>query len=220
MSMNFQQMPFWPLMQSPPAFNPTFPVSSASVASGMSQPQWVTEIMEDIKSIKQSVSKIYQIEKFVNKNSAKVDTLEIKVNTIDTKVTDVEKSTDFLSKQFEDSKTKLKSADDSIKWLNNKCKDFETKVKDLETKPQNLEPKADDLEARGLRENLLFHGIDETANENCEKLVKDFIRDKLRMPQEVTLDRAHRLGKPWDRVRPIVVKFHYYRERELVRLTA
>ena len=155
MRMNFQQMPFGQLMQSPLAFNPRFPVSSAGVASGISPPQWATEIMEDIKSIKQSVSKIDQIEKFVNKISAKVDTLEIKVNTMDTKVTDVEKSFDFLSKQFEDTKTKLKSVDDSIKQLNSKYKDFEIKVKDLETKNQNLEAKADDIEARGLRKSVI-----------------------------------------------------------------
>ena len=220
MSMNFPQMPFGQVMQSPPAFNQSFPVSSAGVASGTAPPQWATQMMEDIKSIKQSVSKIDQIEKFVNKISVKVDTLEIKVNTMDTKVKDVEKSTDFVSKQFEDSKTKLKSADDSIKQLNNKCKDFETKMKDLETKNKNLEAKADDLEARGLRENLLFHGINENVGENCETLVKDFIRGKLEILQEVTIDRAHRLGKPKGRVRPIVVKFHYYTEREQVRLTA
>ena len=117
--MNFQQMPFGQVMQSPPAFNQSFPVSSTGVAFGTAPPQWAKQIMEDIKSIKQSVSKIDQIEKFVNKISAKVDNLEIKVNSMDTKVKDVEKSTDFVSKQFEDSKTKLKSADESIKQLNN-----------------------------------------------------------------------------------------------------
>ena len=50
--------------------------------------------------------------------------------------------------------------------------------------------------------------------------MKDFIRGKLEILQEVTIDRAHRLGKPKGRVRQIVVKFHYYTEREQVRLTA
>ena len=66
-------------------------------------------------------------------------------------------------------------------------------------------------------QNLLFHGINETQNENCEILVKQFITEKLNITQDVTIDRAHRLGKPRNRIRPIVVKFHYYTERELVR---
>ena len=57
-------------------------------------------------------------------------------------------------------------------------------------------------------------------SEDCELLVKDFIKNNLEILQDITIDRAHRLGKPKGKVRPIVVKFHYYREREHVRLTA
>ena len=164
---------------------------------------------------------IDSIEKFVNKINTKVENLEIKVNSISTKVTEVEKSSEFINKEFEDTKKKLKNAEDEMKQINNKCKDFEKKVETLETQAQTLETKTDDLEARGLRENLLFHGIPESANEKCEMVVKQFIGEKLRILQDVTLDRAHRLGKPRNgKVRPIVVKFHYYSERELVRTTA
>ena len=105
--------------------------------------------------------------------------------------------------------------------MNNKCKDFEKTCESLETKTQNLETKTNDLEARGLRENLLFHGIPETKDENCELLIKQFVNEKLLILRNLTLDRAHRLGKPgYGKTRPIVVKFHYYGERELVRTTA
>lgn len=40
--------------------------------------------------------------------------------------------------------------------------------------------------------------------------------DDLNINEDIKLDRAHRLGKP----RPIVVKFHSYKDRELVRTTA
>lgn len=180
-------------------------------------PQWAAEIMEDIKSIKLSVSKIDNIEKMVNKISSKVDKLETKVKTIDSRVTEVEKSKEFLSSGFDDTKEKLKKADSDLKRLNNKCKDFEESMKKLADQNETLEAKANDLEARSLRENLLFHGINETQNENCETLVKQFIAEKLNITQDVTIDRAHRLGRPRNRTRPIVVKFHYYTERELVR---
>ena len=176
--------------------------------------------MEDIKRIRLSVAKINNIENFVHEINKKVETLETKMNEIDTKVTDVEKSTDFVSKEFEDTKAKLKSADEEIKRLNSKSKDFEAKVKNLETQNQALENKTDDLEARSMREILLFHGLPETNNENCELLVKRFFVDQLNIDKEIILDRAHRLGKPRGRTRPIVVKFHSFTDRELVRTTA
>ena len=71
-----------------------------------------------------------------------------------------------------------------------------------------------------MRENLLFHGIRETQHEDCDALVKQFITEKLDIAQEIIIDRAHRLGKPKGRTRPIVVKFHQYTDRELVRKTA
>lgn len=217
MSMNFPSMPFGnQFMQSPP-FNSQFPASGTPSNIQAPPPQWATEIMEDIKSIKLSVSKIDNIEKMVNKISSKVDNLETKVKTIDSRVSEVEKSKEFLSSGFDDTKEKLKRADSDLKRLTNKCKDFEESMKNLATQNETLEAKANDLEARSLRENLLFHGINETQNENCETLVKQFIAEKLNVTQDVTIDRAHRLGKPRNKTRPIVVKFHYYTERELVR---
>ena len=156
----------------------------------------------------------------VNKISSKVDNLETKVKTIDSRVSEVEKSKEFLSSGFDDTKEKLKRADSDLKRLNNKCKDFEESMKKLTTQNEALEAKANDLEARSLRENLLFHGINETQDENCEIFVKQFIAEKLNITQDVTIDRAHRLGRPRNRIRPIVVKFHYYSERELVRNNA
>lgn len=97
-------MSFGQMMQSPPCFNPSFKDPNTGVATGISPPQWATEMMEDIKSIKESVAKIEHSEKFVNKISAKVDKLEIRVHTMDTKVTEVEKSSEYVSNQFEDTK--------------------------------------------------------------------------------------------------------------------
>lgn len=218
MSMNFPQMPFGSqYMQSPP-FNSQF--TASNTAPGPPPPPWATEIIDDIKSIKLSVSKIDNIEKLVNKINSKVENLETKVKTMDTKVTDIEKSNQFINNEFEETKQKLKSADKELKRLNSKCKDFDDVVTKLQTQNQNLETKANDLEFRGLRENLLFHGLQETQNEDCEAMIKQFIAEKLEITKEISIDRAHRLGRPTNRTRPIVVKFHSYKDRELIRTTA
>lgn len=222
-SMSFPQMPQMPFgsqyMTSPP-FNAQFTAAGTGPGPSSSAPQWATQIMEDIKSIKISVSKIDGIEKMVHNINSKVNDLEAKVKTMDSKVTECEKSSQFVSNEFEKTKKDLKSANDDLKRLNGKCKDFEKAVDALETKNKTLEDKANDLEFRSLRENLLFHGIPEGPNENCEHLVQQFITDILEIGQMVKIDRAHRLGKPRGKIRPIVVKLHNYKDRELIRTTA
>ena len=232
LNMNFSNMPFGAgnqLMQSPPftqtQFTGTMPGTMPPGMPGApgatsAPPDWASKIMEDLKSIKVSVSKIDSIEKLVHQINSKVENLETKMKSMDTRVKEVEKSSNFVSGQFEEQKTKLKTADNEIKNLNKKCKEFEDVVKKLEEKNAALEDKTNDLEFRSLRENLLFHGIPEGQNEDCENLVKQFIAEKLDIMQEITIDRAHRLGKPKGRVRPIVVKFHQYTERETIRLKA
>ena len=225
--MNISNMPFGAgnqLMQSPPLtqtqFTWTMPPGMPGAPAATSAPDWASKIMEDIKSIKVSVSKIDSIEKLDHQINSKVENLETKMKSMDTRVKEVEKSSNFVSGQFEEQKTKLKTADNEIKNLNKKCKEFEDVVKKLEEKNAALEDKTNDLEFRSLRENLLFHGIPEGQNEDCENLVKHFIAEKLDIMQEITIDRAHRLGKPKGTVRPIVVKFHEYTERETIRLKA
>ena len=79
-----------------------------------------------------------------------------------------------------------------------------------------------------MRENLIFTGIAERrdlarVNDNCERMVKDFIRTELHIENEISFDRVHRLGR-YSRFqrfpRPIVAKFTFYKDKELVRAAA
>ena len=106
---------------------------------------------------------------------------------------------------------------------------IQDKLKRCENINESLNETLLDLEARSMRENLIFYGIQESPPpvqgqpiqiENCERLVKDLTKDYLKIDaNEMTLDRAHRLGgfrakKP----RPVVVKFHQYSDRETIRM--
>lgn len=62
--------------------------------------------------------------------------------------------------------------------------------------------------------------IPELDKENWETLVKQFIGEKLEIAQAESLsfDRVHRVGAPtFGKTRPIVAKFHYYKEPEGLR---
>ena len=184
-------------------------------------PPWATDIIEDLKYIKQSVSTIDKIEKMVDRINTKVETLETKVKNNDARVTEVEQSNQFISNEFEETKKKITSASAEIKKLSIRCTDFEETVSKLETQNIILEEKCNDLESRSMRENLLFHGFDESNGEECEQVIKDFIANKLEIDTIITLDRTHRLGRPKTTgPRPIVAKFHEYKQRELVRTTS
>ena len=78
-----------------------------------------------------------------------------------------------------------------------------------------------------MRDNLIFYGIQEVPPtidgqqvENCEQLVKELISTKLQLDATtMVIDRAPRLGSNRARKpRPIVVKFHKYNDRDIVRV--
>jgi len=77
-----------------------------------------------------------------------------------------------------------------------------------------------------IRNNAVFsitdNGFDESKEEDCEVIVKTFIKDILQIEaHDIKLDRVHRIG-PYSnsKTRPIVAKFHDYNDRERVRKQA
>ena len=77
-----------------------------------------------------------------------------------------------------------------------------------------------------MRENLLFCGLSEAVDgqsENCERKLKELIRTELHIERDIQFDRVHRLGR-YSRSqrfhRPIVAKFTFYKDREMVRQAA
>lgn len=161
-----------------------------------------------------SLAKLDKIEQTVNMINLKVTELETKVNAIDIRVDGVEKSCTFMSDENDDRKKELEIARGEIKSLKTSCKT-------LEDQNAKLESKMTDIESRSMRENLLFYGIPEAGeNENCEQLVKQLCTDKLNLPEskDSLMDRVHRVGvRRQNKSRPIVAKFHYFRDRETVR---
>jgi hypothetical protein len=81
-----------------------------------------------------------------------------------------------------------------------------------------------DLKSRSMRDNLVFCGIHEERDEDdCEQVVRKFLRDKLKITDDISFERVHRIGKPNEfsvKPRNIVAKFSFYKDRELVRRRA
>ena len=102
---------------------------------------------------------------------------------------------------------------------------METDVLKAERK-QNIRRMVDQ-EARSRRNNLIFHGIPETEEENCEDKLIQFVKEKLKVEISPTaVQRAHRLGKPRSRnnignlaftPRPMIVLFSDFKQKEMIR---
>lgn len=201
-----------------PSQSPTMPSMPSMVNT--QPPEWASVLMNDVKAIKSQVSKIEGIEKTVNQICGKIKELESNVSSIDSRLSSVENSCSFISNQHDDHKKELEETKSKLKTLKSTCNSLEKKTVSLEKDKSSLESKINDLEYRSMRDNLMFYGLPEQENENCENVIKGLIGEKLQLPQagNLAFDRVHRVGVPArGKVRPIVAKFHYFKERELVR---
>ncbi|XP_062574544.1 uncharacterized protein LOC134236388 [Saccostrea cucullata] len=177
----------------------------------------LTEIemkMSDIKTINDSVSTL----------KSKVCTIENDLSAMKQTVFDVEQSAAATGQIFDDVK---KTAENELKLLKHEAKTMRDNInKELSSmtrQNEELQRSVTDLKSRSMRDNLIFSGIPETPNEDCEAVVHQFLVNKLKIRDYISFERVHRMGKPDEfRTRPrnIVAKFSFYKDREFVRRRA
>ncbi|KAI4879707.1 hypothetical protein NFI96_001810 [Prochilodus magdalenae] len=98
--------------------------------------------------------------------------------------------------------------------------DARTRIGKMEKEIAFLKEKTDDLENRSRRSNVKIVNIPERAEGNdavgyVERLLPRLFGEE-HFPAPVVIERAHRLGKAAERVRPILVKFLNYRDKDKV----
>jgi hypothetical protein len=86
-----------------------------------------------------------------------------------------------------------------------------------------IEESVTDLKSRSMRDNLIFAGIPEYRDENCERVLQDFLYNKLNIEEKIPFERVHRIGRYDEfrtRPRDIVAKFSFFKDREFIRKRA
>ena len=75
--------------------------------------------------------------------------------------------------------------------------------------------KLDELEQYGRRENLRIYNVPEEQDENDdgEKIVLKIAKELKIELHKSDIQRAHRLGKPGNKPRPIIARFISYKKR-------
>ena len=112
-------------------------------------------------------------------------------------------------------------------------------MSEVTTSRDELREEILDLKCRSMRDNLFFFGIEEGEEEDCEFVLRTFVSRRMKVRKAISFERVHRVGRKQEnqlrpsqenqqrpsqenkqRPRPIVAKFTYFQDRELVRRQA
>lgn len=90
-------------------------------------------------------------------------------------------------------------------------------ISSLQAENTKLKGKVLSMESQQRRNNLQFLGVAESRNESCEDKIRQLCDRAQLNFNDRTFERVHRLGKYSDhRVRPIIARFHHFKDREEV----
>jgi hypothetical protein len=94
-----------------------------------------------------------------------------------------------------DRKLALVATKEDVLELTGKVVELEKENRVLRSEIQLMKSKMDDLEGRSRRNNLIFKGIQNIGNKNCEEGIKTFCLEVLGIETDLFINRAHLLGK-------------------------
>ena len=178
-----------------------------------------------MNNFEQKFSHISVLKNDITQVQVQVSNMETKVRNVESQMLDFSQSVDHFSEicddiTYENSENKTAS-DNLIKRISI----LEQHQAEVLSKQSNVEEKITDLQCRSMRDNLLFTGIQEndSTNRDTEDTLCTFIATQMNIKDEIPFERVHRLGryKPdQEKPRPIIAKFHRFKDREKVRQSA
>ena len=133
------------------------------------------------------------------------------LTTMDQKMTTMDKKIDSIHATVEDQINMIRTEFEAVQKEN----------RELKEKVDSLENKLDDLEGRSRRNNLIFHGIPRPQGQtetwaDCEKAVKNALKEELGIDDDIQIERAHRLRSASKGGQPIIACFNSYKMREKI----
>ncbi|VDI52739.1 Hypothetical predicted protein [Mytilus galloprovincialis] len=218
--------------------NMVHPPRNSSPSMMSQRPVWVDELFTNMRHIETRLDKHDQIGILVSSMNMKVIQVEQETKSLSERLAAVEISTQYVSDQYEDQKTKcneLKSSviniEKTIKTQHSDVSSVEKKMtaqkKEIEQsfeKMKNLNEKMRedllDTQIKSNIENLVFYNIPEKDDEDCLEESLIFCEKNLKMPnmrESIQILKANRMGNKGERIRPILVKFGSFKQREEVR---
>ncbi|XP_061173532.1 uncharacterized protein LOC133182697 [Saccostrea echinata] len=184
----------------------------------------VLETNKKLDSVLEKLNKLDKIESEldkINKDISKIDNRMLSLEKVSGQQGD---SLNFMAQQIEDLNKVRKTVD-----VENLGKEMKRQEKMIELMSRNLEnirrdrdemsDQVSDLQWRSMKSNLVFSGLGgETNNEDNEAKLRDFLQYELGIGHYIQFGNVHRFGKHIrGKNRPIVARFLYNKERDMVK---
>lgn len=179
-------------------------------------------------SMETQINQLTSFKQTLVQNAKKVETLTVDMKSIQTKMNEYDKCIQSYSDICDGITSSNSETESQLNYLMTKVGSLEEVQNQLETKQSETEEKIIDVQWRTMRENLIFSGIPESdvrrgEQEDCEALIKEFLRSEMNITTDILFDRVHRLGKFKQNQlypRPVIAKFTNYKDKEHVRRCA
>ena len=167
-------------------------------------------VRELLKTQKSTISAMFRAH--MEATDKRIDDILVKMNDIQHSLEFTQAEVQDLKKQSVSSTSQVPSKSDPVKRL-----------EDLENDFADLQDKIDDLESRSRRNNLCFEGVPEQDGgektwEATEKRLRELVLPKLEVPEDIVIERAHRVGQRQRSQRPrkIIARFVNFKDKEKV----
>ena len=125
-----------------------------------------------------------------------VEDIKSEVKELKKDISELKESASFTSSKYEEMKAKMGKVDVDIKAIYHQIDGLNN---DYNYSFEELEVKQEYLENQSRRNNVKIVGVKESDDEktwdDTEKVVKNLIKTKLGITEEVVIERAHRVGR-------------------------
>jgi len=171
------------------------------------------------------LDKLDEIEVQMKTFTNRVERVETRLDKTENESKELQKAVTFLSEQYDTAKTKTDKVTELEKQVEKSKAENEAirqTVTDLMDMNKKLKEELLDIKCRDMRDNLVFTNISQSADENIEAVLREFLATKLNI-SDVSIERAHRIrpkqhgARDRSRPLPIVAKFSFFKEREKIR---
>ena len=218
-----------------------------TIEQGMAQVNQVNKTLTSlVTNMSELKTKVCDIESSFTRLNSRCDKNESEVSQIKRDHVNIGKDVNKMRKSFEDVNNNLQGISDfmddfkqkhetnvkdvkqmksSVSKIANDLEDHTIELRheiksalcDVKEENDDLRNKILDLQCRSMKYNLIFTGLKESEIENTEDIIRQFMRDELRITHWVELGNVHRFGSGAlpgrrGRPRPIVARFLFHKD--------
>ena len=137
-----------------------------------------------------------------------------KIDTMQNTLTSLNNTKDILTQQIrglqhdtECNEDKISEMDIAQRRVDDKVDILSNTTSTLEQEVIHLRERIVKLETQSMKSNMVFSGISEKSDEDCIKVAQDFIKEELKITEDVPIKDAHRMGEGTNRA--LMVKFRH-----------